>query len=112
MAKRSGGFGGGRIPGNMQNMLKQAQRMQAEMQQNKAKLDDQEFTGSAGGGAVKVTVTGGKSVKSVVLDKEAVDPEDVETLQDMITAAVNDALGQVDAASEQLFGGMGQGLGL
>lgn len=112
MAKRSGGYGGGMIPGNMQNLMKQAQRMQNEMQQNKAKLDEQEFTGSAGGGAVKIVVTGAKTVKSVSLDKEAVDPDDVETLQDMITAAFNDAMGQVDAASEQLFGGIGSGFGL
>lgn len=112
MAKRSGGYGGGRIPGNMQNLLRQAQRMQNEMQQNKEKLDEQEFTGSAGGGAVKVVVTGAKVVKSVTLDKDAVDPEDVETLQDMIVAAVNDALSQVDKASEELFGGMGQNFGM
>lgn len=112
MAKRSGGYGGGRIPGNMQNLLRQAQRMQNEMQQNKEKLDEQEFTGSAGGGAVKVTVSGARKVTNVTLDKDAVDPEDVETLQDMIVAAVNDAMDQVDKASEAMFGGMGQGLGL
>ena len=55
MAKRGGGFGGGMIPGNMQNMLKQAQRMQSQLQESRAKLDEEEFTASAGGGAVSVT---------------------------------------------------------
>ena len=106
MAKR-GGFSGGGMPGNMQNLLKQAQRMQAQMQESKAKLEEQEFTAAAGGGAVKVTVTGAKLLKEITLAQEAVDPDDVETLQDMILAAVNEALKQVDTESEKLFGGMG-----
>lgn len=109
MAKR-GGFQGG-IPGNMNNLLKQAQRMQSQMQENKARLDEQEFTAAAGGGAVKVTVMGTKALKAIEIDKDAVDPDDVETLQDMIIAAVNEAMKQVDDASQQLFGSMAGGLG-
>lgn len=111
MAKR-GGFPGGGIPGNMNNLLKQAQRMQSQMQESRAKLDEQEFTAQAGGGAVKVIVTGAKLVKSVEIDPDAVDPEDVETLQDLIVAAMNEAMKQVDEESSKLFGGMAGGLGL
>ena len=111
MAKRGGGFGGG-MPGNYQNLLKQAQRMQNQMQAQQEKLKEQEFTATAGGGAVKLTMTGEKVVKSVVLDPDAVDPEDVETLQDMLVIAFNDAAKQVDQASESMLGGMAGGLGL
>ncbi len=112
MAKRGGGFGGGMgMPGNMQNLLKQAQRMQNQMQENKAKLDEKEFTAAAGGGAVKVTVTGAKKMTGIEIAADAVDPEDVETLQDLILAAVNEAMKQVDDESEKMFGGIGGGLG-
>lgn len=103
MAKRSN-FGG--IPGSYANMMKQAQRMQAQLQQSKAQLEQQSFTAAAGGGAVKAIVTGARKLTSVEIAKEAVDPDDVETLQELVLAAVNEALGQVDAAEEQLFGGM------
>ncbi len=107
MAKRSGygGFGGGQGM-QMQNLMRQAQRMQQEMEENKQKLNEEEFSASSGGGVVKVTMTGDKKLKSIEIDKEAVDPDDVETLQELVMAAVNEALGQVDAAEEQLFGGM------
>lgn len=107
---RRGGYMGG-MPGNMNNLMKQAQRMQNQLAKNKEALDQKEFTAAAGGGAVTVTITGAKVVKSVVIEKDAVDPDDVETLQDMIVAAVNEAMKQVDAESEKLLGGMG-GLGL
>jgi DNA-binding YbaB/EbfC family protein len=111
MAKRGGFPGGGMgMPGNMNNLLKQAQRMQAQMQENKAKLDEREFTAAAGGGAVKVTVTGAKELKAIEISPEAVDPEDLETLQDMILAAVGEAMKQVDEESQKLFGGMTGGL--
>ena len=112
MAKRSGygGFGGGQGM-QMQNLMRQAQRMQQETEENKQKLNEEEFSASSGGGVVKVTMTGDKKLKSIEIDKEAVDPDDVETLQDLILAAVNEAMGQVDAESEKLFGSM-SGLGL
>ncbi len=110
---RKGGFPGGmQMPGSMNNLLKQAQRMQSQLQENKKALDEKEFSFTTGGGAVSVTVLGTKEIKNLTIDKDAVDPEDVETLQDMIVAAVNGAMQQVDQESEKLLGGMAGGLGL
>ena len=95
MAKR-GGFPGGGMPGNMNNLMKQAQRMQRQMEENQKELETKEFTAKAGGGAVEVTVTGKKEVTKVKLSEEAVDPDDIETLQDMIIAATNEALKLAD----------------
>lgn len=109
MAKR-GGFPGG-MPGNMNNLMKQAQRMQRQMEENQKNLDESEFTAKAGGGAVEVVVTGKKTIKSLTLDKDIVDPDDVETLQESIIAAINEAFAQVDAASESAMSKMAGGLG-
>ena len=106
MARRGGGFPGG-MPGNMNNLMKQAQRMQRQMEENKKALEEKEFTASSGGGAVEVVVTGKKQVKTLTISPDAVDPDDVEMLQDMIIAAMGEAVKQVDAESEKLFGGMG-----
>ena len=110
MAKR-GGFPGGGMPGNMNNLMKQAQRMQRQMEESQKELETKEFTAAAGGGAVEVTVTGKKEVTKVKIDPDAVDPEDVEMLEDLIVAAVNEALGKVDEASasamSKFTGGMG-----
>lgn len=111
MSKRGGFPGGMNMPGNMTNLLKQAQRMQNQVQESKKELEEKEFTAAAGGGAVSVTILGTKEIKSVTLDKDAVDPEDVETLQDMIVAALNEAMKQVDAEREKLLGGMAGGIG-
>ena len=108
MARR-GGFPGG-MPGNMNNLMKQAQRMQRQMEENKKALEEKEFTATAGGGAVEVVVSGKKDLKSITISPDAVDPDDVEMLQDLILVAVNEAMKQVDEESEKLFGGMG-GLG-
>ncbi len=111
MAKR-GGFGGGMgMPGNMNNMLKQAQRMQRQMEEQQKELEEKEFTGTAGGGAVSITMNGRKVLKQVQIDPDACDPEDVETLQDLIMLAFNDAAGKVDAANEAVMGRLG-GLGM
>ena len=110
MAKR-GGFPGGGMPGNMNNLMKQAQRMQRQMEENQKALETKEFTAKAGGGAVEVTVTGAKEIVKVVLSEEAVDPDDIETLQDIIIAATNEALKQADEANEELMGKMTGGLG-
>ena len=114
MAKR-GGFPGGGMPGNMSNLMKQAQRMQRQMEGSAKELETAEFTATAGGGAVEVTVTGKKEVTKVKLDPEAVDPDDVEMLEDVIMAAVNEALRKADEASAanmaKLTGGLG-GFGL
>ena len=109
MAKR-GGFPGG-MPGNMNNLMKQAQRMQRQIEESQKEMETKEFTAKAGGGAVEVTVTGKKEVVSVKISEEAVDPEDVETLEDMVKAAVNEALKQADAANAEMMGRMTGGLG-
>ena len=102
MAKR-GGFPGG-MPGNMNNLMKQAQRMQRQMEEQQKELEEKEFTASVGGGVVKVTVSGKREVTNV-------DPDDIETLQDLIVAAVNEAMRQVDEASSQSMGKLAGGLG-
>lgn len=110
MAK--GGFPGmGGV--NMQQLMKQAQQMQQNMAKMQEELAQREFTASAGGGAVKATASGAKLLKSVEIDPGCVDPEDVEMLQDMILAAVNEALRAADetVSSEmnKLTGGAGLG---
>ncbi len=110
MAKR-GGFPGGAMPGNMTNRMKQAQRMQRQMEEGQKELETKEFTASAGGGAVEATVSGKKELLKVTLSQEVVDPEDVEMLQDLILAAVNEAMRQAEEASAELMGKMTGGLG-
>ena len=83
----------------MNNLMKQAQRMQRQMEETSKELEAQEYTASAGGGAVSVTVSGKKEVTAVKIAPEAVDPDDVEMLQDLVIAAVNEALRKVDEAS-------------
>lgn len=111
MAKR-GGFPGG-MPGNMNNLMKQAQKMQRQMEETTKELETKEYTASAGGGAVTVTVSGKKEVTAVKITPEAVDPDDVEMLEDMIMAAVNEAFRQMEEASNnamaKLTGGLGGG---
>lgn len=112
MAKR-GGFPGG-MPGNMNNIMKQAQRMQKQMEEAQKQLEEQEITASAGGGVVEVTISGKKEVTKVKIAQEVVDPDDVETLEDLIMAATNEALRKIEEASQQsmskITGGLGGGL--
>ena len=111
MAKH-GGFPGG-MPGmNMNNIMKQYQRMQRKLEEIQEELAKKEYTGQAGGGAVKATVTGAKVLTKLELDKDAVDPEDVETLEEMIVAAVNQALESADEDSQSQMGKLTGGLGL
>ncbi len=110
MAKR-GGFPGGAMPGNMNNLMKQAQRMQRQMEEGQKELETKEFSATAGGGAVEVAVNGKKEVVSVKLSQEVVDPDDVEMLQDLIVAATNEALRKAEEASANLMGKMTGGLG-
>ena len=109
MAKR-GGFGGEQMPGNMANLMKQAQKMQRQMEEKAKELETKEFTASAGGGAVEVTVSGKREVIGVKLAEEVVDPDDIEMLEDLVMAAVNEALRQVDeessSAMSKFTGGM------
>ena len=111
MAKR-GGFPGGGMPGNMSNLMKQAQRMQRQMEESQKELETKEFTAKAGGGAVEVTVTGKREVTKVKLSEEVVDPEDIEMLEDLVVAAANEALRKVDEANAEVMGKMTGGLGL
>ncbi len=112
MAKR-GGFPGG-MPGNMNNLMKQAQRMQRQMEETAKTLEEKEYTATAGGGAVTVSVSGKKEVTAVKLSEEVVDPDDIEMLEDLIVAATNEAFRQMEedssAAMSKLTGGIG-GLG-
>ena len=106
MAKRGGfpggmgGFGGM----NMNNIMKQAKKMQEEMQKSQEELLSKEFDSTAGGGAISVKVTGEKVLKEIKIKPEVVDPEDVEMLEDLILTCVNEALRKVDSAQSQEFG--------
>ena len=91
------GMGGG--PSNMQSMLKQAQKMQEDMAAMQAELEEREYEVAAGGGVVGVKINGKKEILSVKIDPEVVDPDDVETLEDLIVAAVNEAIKKVEAVS-------------
>ena len=102
MAKR-GGFPGG-MPGNMNNLMKQAQKMQRQMEETTKQIEEAEVTGTAGGGVVEVTMSGKKEVTKVHIKEEAVDPDDVEMLEDLILTCVNEALRKVDSAQNQEFG--------
>lgn len=113
MAKR-GGFPGGQMPGNMANLMKQAQKMQRQMEEQAKEMETKEFTATAGGGAVEVTVSGTRQIMKVKLDEEVVDPDDIEMLEDLIVAAVNEALSKVEeesaSAMSKLTGGQMPGL--
>ena len=109
------GYGGRGMPGmgggmNM-NMLKQAQKMQQDMLKMQQELQEKEYQAAAGGGVVSATVNGKHELKALVIDPEAVDPDDVEMLQDMILAAVNEAMRAAEAEAadtmSKLTGGMG-----
>ena len=106
MAKRGGfpggmgGFGGM----NMNNIMKQAKKMQEEMQKSQEELSSKEFDSTAGGGDISVKVTGEKVLKEIKIKPEVVDPEDVEMLEDLILTCVNEALRKVDSAQSQEFG--------
>ena len=111
MAKRGGFPGGMGMPGNMNNLMKQAQKMQRQMEEAQKELEAKEFSAKAGGGAVEVTVSGKKEVLKVQLSQEVVDPDDIEMLQDLLMAATNEALRMADEANNELMGKMTGGLG-
>ena len=91
------GMGGG--PQNMQSMIKQAQKMQEDMERVQAELEEEVTEVTAGGGAVKIEIKGNREVLSIKLDEDVVDPDDIETLEDLIVAAVNEAIKTVDEKS-------------
>lgn len=112
MAKR-GGFPGGGMPGNMNNLMKQAQKMQRQMEETTKELEEKEVTAASGGGAVEVTVSGKKEVVKVKISEEVVDPDDIEMLEDLIVAATNEALRKMEEISQsqmaKITGGLGGG---
>lgn len=106
MAKRGGfpggmgGFGGM----NLNSLMKEAKKMQSDLEKTQAEIAAKEFESTAGGGAITVKVSGEKVIKEITLKKEIVDPEDVEMLQDLILTCVNEALRKVDSATAQQMG--------
>ena len=110
MAKR-GGFPGMGMPGNMNNLMKPAQKMQRQAEENQKALEEKEFTAKAGGGAVEVTISGKKEVTKVKLAEEVVDPDDIEMLEDLIVAATNEALRKVEQESAAMMSKLTGGLG-
>lgn len=95
-----GGFGGM----NMNNLMKQAKKMQEDMEKSQAELASKEFDATAGGGAISVKVSGQKEIKEIKIQKEVVDPDDVEMLEDLILTCVNEALRKVDSAQADQLG--------
>lgn len=93
------GMGGG--PQNMQSMIRQAQKMQEDIEAKKAELEEKEYIVTSGGGMVEITLKGNHEVKSIGLNPEVVDPDDVEMLEDMLVAAFNEAVRQIDEESER-----------
>lgn len=98
-ARLPAGMGGG--PQNMNQMLKQAQKMQEEIQRVQSELEEKTFTASVGGGAVEIEILGNKTVQSLKIKPEVVDPEDVEMLEDLIMSAFNEAINNVEKESEE-----------
>jgi nucleoid-associated protein EbfC len=96
---------------NMQQMMKQVQKMQADMMKAQESLKDDRIDASAGGGMVKVVITGDLVLQSIEIDKDAVDPDDVEMLQDMVLAATNDAIRSAQEHAAAKMGGLAGGLG-
>lgn len=108
MARR-GGFGGGN---NMGQMMKQVQQMQKKMEDAQREIEETKVIATSGGGMVEVEANGKKQIISIKIDPEAVDPEDVEMLQDMVLTAVNDAISQVEKLSEEKLGKITGGMSL
>ena len=105
MSKRGfPGMGGGFGGMNLGQLMKEAKKMQADMEKSQAELSTKEFEASAGGGAVNVKVTGDKTIKEIKIKPEVVDPDDVEMLEDLILTCVNEALRQVDSAQAASLG--------
>ena len=105
MSKRGGlpgmgGFGGM----NINQLMKEAKKMQADMEKSQQELGEKEFEASAGGGAVNVKVSGNKEIKEIKIKKEVVDPDDVEMLEDLILTCANEALRKVDSAQAESLG--------
>lgn len=103
-----GGFGGG----NMNNLLKQAQKMQQQMEDMKKDIENKHFSASVGGGVVTAVVTGKKDIVSLKLNEEVVDPDDIETLEDLIVSALSEAMKKADEESSKEFGKITGGMNI
>ncbi|MDD6401485.1 MAG: YbaB/EbfC family nucleoid-associated protein [Lachnospiraceae bacterium] len=110
MAKR-GGFPGGMMPGNMNNLMKQAQKMQKQMEDTSKALEEKEYEAAAGGGVVKVKMNGKKEIVSIHLDEEVVDKDDIEMLEDLVMAAVNEVIRAQSEDEKTQMGKITGGLG-
>lgn len=112
MAKK-GGYNAGMMPGNMNNLMKQAQRMQKQMETATKELEEKTYESSVGGGVVTAKVSGKKELMEIKISPEAVDPDDIETLEDLILSAVNEALRQQEedynSSMSKISGGMNMG---
>ena len=106
MAKRGGfpGMGGGFGGMNLNSLMKEAKKMQADMEKSQEELASKEFDATAGGGAISVKVSGEKTIKEIKIQKDVVDPDDVEMLEDLILTCVNEALRKVDEAQAAQLG--------
>ncbi len=102
-----GGFGGG----NMQQLMRQAQKMQQQMTEMQEKLDAEEYEAASGGGMVQVKVSGKRELTSITIDPQVIDPDDAEMLEDLVKAAVNEALRKGEEAREAAMGKMAPGMG-
>ena len=106
MSKRGGfpGMGGGFGGMNINQLMKEAKKMQADLEKSQQELGEKEFEASSGGGAISVKVSGSKELKEIKIKKEVVDPDDVEMLEDLILSCVNEALRKVDSAQAESMG--------
>ena len=109
-AARGGGLGA--VGNNPNQLMSQMQKLQEEMAKTQAALEEEEVTASVGGGVVTVVATGGQEIRSITIKPEAIDPDDVEMLQDMLLAAVNEALQKGKALAEERMGALTGGMGL
>lgn len=109
MAKFRGGMPG---MGNMNQMIKQAQKMQEEMLKAQAEIEEKTLEASSGGGAVTVTINGKKELQAIKISPDAVDPDDVETLEDLILTAINEAMRQADELAASSMGRVTGGLNI
>lgn len=109
-ARLPAGMGGG--PQNQKDLMRRAQKMQEQLAQKQTELEEREFTVTSGGGMVEVVMNGKKEIVSLNIKPEIVDPDDIEMLQDVITAAVNEVVRQVEEVTEQELGQITSGLNL
>ena len=111
MARRGGFPGGGMMPGNMNNLMKQAQKMQKQMEETTKELEEKEYEATAGGGVVKVKINGKKEITELHLDEEVVDKDDIEMLEDLVISAVNEAIRMQSEDEKSQMGKITGGLG-